>query len=65
VLRLFFLAILVVLLAGVVLFGLSDAVISIADTSVPNDEVTSSVSQANNSSAGATITITMYAVANE
>jgi len=64
-LRLFFLAILVVLLAGVVLFGLSDAVISIADTSVPNDEVTSSVSQANNSSAGATITITMYAVANE
>ena len=64
-LRLFFLAIIVVLLAGVVLFGLSDAVISIADTSIPDNEVTSSVSKASNSSASATITITMYAVAHE
>ena len=64
-LRLFFLAILVVLLAGVVLFGLSDAVISIADTSIPDNEVTSSVSKANNSSASAAITITMTGELNE
>jgi len=65
VLRLFFLAILVVLLAGLVLLGLSDTAISVADTNVPDNEVTSSVSKENNSSASATITITMYAVADE
>ena len=47
------------------LFGLSDTDISVADTGVPNDEVASSVSKANNSSASATITITMTGVINE
>ena len=54
-----------VLLVGLVLLGLSDTRITIADTSVPNNEVTSGVSKASNSSASATITITMYAVDDE
>lgn len=45
------------------MFGLSDTSISTADTGVPNNEATSSISKASNSSASATITITMYAVA--
>ena len=49
-----------ILLIGLVLLGSSDTRISIADTRVPDDEVTSSISKANNSSASATITITMY-----
>ena len=61
----FFLVILAIILAGLVLFGWSDAAISVADTGTPNNEVTSSVSKASNSSASATITITVYAVANE
>jgi len=65
VLRLFFLSIIVVLLTGVVLCGLSDTVISSDDTSAPSVEVTSSISKASNSSASGTITITMYAVADE
>jgi len=36
------LAILAILLAGIVLFGVGDAVISIADTSISDNEVTSS-----------------------
>jgi hypothetical protein len=59
------LAIVGVLLAGLVLFRLSDTGVSIADTGVPNNEVTSSISKASNSSASATITITMYAMAND
>ena len=54
------LVILAILLAGLTLFGLSDTAISIADTGVPNNETTSSISKASNSSASATITITMY-----
>jgi hypothetical protein len=61
----FLLAILAVLLAGLVLFGLSDPSISIADTGVPDNGIASSISKASNSSASATITITMYAVADE
>ena len=38
---------------------------SIANTGTPNNEVTDSISKANNSSASATITITMYTVADE
>jgi len=60
--RLFFLAILAITLAVLILFGLSDAAISIADTGAHNNEVISSVSKASNSSASVTITITMYAV---
>ncbi|MCK4387694.1 MAG: hypothetical protein KAW00_02880 [Dehalococcoidia bacterium] len=63
--RPFLLVTLAIILAGLVLFGLSDTLTSIADTGVPNGEATSSVSKASNSSASATITITMYAVANE
>ena len=45
------------------LFGLSDTSISIADTSVPDNEVADS--GANNYSASATITITMYTSSDE
>lgn len=62
-LRLFFLAVLVALLTGLVPLGLSDTKISIANTSISNNEITSSVS--NHSSASATITITMTGVSNQ
>ena len=54
-----------ILLTGLVLLGLPDTVISIADTCVPNSEVTSSMSKASNSSTSATITITMFTVVDE
>ena len=54
---------LAILLIGLVLLGIGDTRFAIADTSVPNDEVTSS--EANNTSATATITIRMYAMADE
>jgi len=60
--RLAILVILTILMAGLVLFGLSDTDISIANTLVPDNEVTSTISKASNSSASATITITMYTV---
>ncbi len=54
------LATLVVLLAGLLLSGISDGSPSIADTSVPNNEVASNVNQNDNpNSTTATITITM------
>ena len=56
---------LAILLVGSVLLGLSDTDISIADTSIPQNDGTSTVAKASNSSASATITITMYAVADE
>ena len=49
-----------IVLAGITLFSLSYAV---ADPGTPNDEITDSTTGI--SSAGATITITMYAVADE
>lgn len=55
------LAILAIILAGIVLFGVGDTALSTADTSVPDNEVTGS--EANNASASASITITMCAVA--
>jgi hypothetical protein len=61
----FLLAALAILLAGLILLGLSDTSTSIADTGVPNNEVARSISEASNSSAGTTITITMYAVVDE
>ena len=54
-----------ILLIGLVLLGISDTRISIAQTAIPDNEVTSSVSKASNSSASATITITMYTVADD
>lgn len=46
---------LVVILAGLVLSGISDNKISTADTSIPNNEIASSVNQTNS----ATLAITM------
>jgi len=56
------LVILTILVSGPILSGLSDSVISIADTSNSNNEVTGSIG---NSSASATIMITMTGVLNE
>ena len=50
---------------GLLVSGLSDALISVADPGVPNSEATSSISKSGNSSASATITITMYGVTDE
>jgi hypothetical protein len=57
------LVILAIPVAGLVLFGLSDSVIFIADTSNSNNEATSN--ETSNSSASATIMITMTGVLNE
>jgi hypothetical protein len=38
---------------------------SLADSNIPDNEITTSQTEASNSSASATITITMYAVADE
>ena len=62
--KLFFI-ILAIFIAGLVLIGLIDTVVSIPDASVSAKEVTSDISKASNSSASATITITMTGVLNE
>ena len=54
-----------ILLVGLVLAGLSDTAISVADTGVPDSEITRSITKASNSSAGATITITMTGALND
>ncbi len=59
------LVILALILLGLILFGLSDTTISIAGTGVPDNEITTSQTEASNSSASATITITMTGVLNE
>ena len=46
---------LIVILLGLMLFGLSDTAISIGDICVPENEVTGSVGKPNNSSASAMI----------
>ena len=51
---------LVILLVALALLGLNDTDISAADANIHDNEVTSSISKARNSSASATITITMY-----
>jgi len=56
------LVILAIQFAELVLFGLSDSAISIADTSNSNNEVTGSIG---NSSTSATIMITMTGILNE
>ena len=63
--RLTILVILAILLLVSVLLGLSDAAISIAGTGIPDDELTTSRTEASNSSASATITITMTGILNE
>jgi len=59
------LVVLVMMLASLPASVVSDTGTSIADTSVPDNEATTSVSNASNPSASAAITITMYAVADE
>ena len=49
-----------ILLVGLILLGLTDEDISVADTNTPDNEVASSITKASNSSASATITITTY-----
>ena len=57
--RLLFVVILAVVLIGLPRLVLSDTDTSIADAEIPDNEVASSVTKTGNSSAGATITITM------
>lgn len=54
-----------ILLLVSILLGLNDTDISVADSNIPDNEVASSVSKTSNSSASATITITMYTVVDE
>lgn len=56
---------LAILLIGLVLIGLRDTDISVADSSIHDNEVTSSVNKVSNSSASATIMITMTGVLNK
>jgi len=58
--RLFVLIIVTIILVGLFLSGLNDTAISNEDTANPNNDVASSISETGNSSASATITITMY-----
>jgi len=60
--RRFNLVTLAIILVGLLVFVSSDTVISIADTSVLDNEITSDASKASNSSASAGIVITMTVV---
>ena len=57
------LVIIVVILAGFALSNIADSSTSVA--TIHNDEVTTSQTEASNSSASATITITMYTLPTE
>jgi len=62
--RLIVLGILVVIMVNLLLLGVADTRASIADTTIPDNQITSSVSEIDDSnSTSAIITITMYAVA--
>lgn len=63
--KLFFIVILAILLTGIILFQLSDTTISVANTDSQDNQVTNIITGASNSSASATITITMTGVLNE
>ena len=63
--RLVTIVVLAILIVGLALSGLNDTRIAIADTSIPDNEAASNVSKASNSSASATITITMTGVTNK
>ena len=56
---------LVVIIAGLPVLVVSDTGASLTDGSIPDNEITNSQTEAGNSSKSATITITMYAVADE
>ena len=55
----------VVVLAGLSASAASDTGASLRDSNIPNNEITTSQTEASNSSASATITITMSAVGDE
>ena len=59
------LVMLVVILAKLPGPVVSDTGALLADSNIPNNEITTSQTKVGNSSASATITITMYAVADE
>lgn len=63
--KLVIVATLAILLVGLVLLGLSDTRIAVADTNVYYIETTVGQPEADNYSAGATITITMTGVLDE
>jgi len=63
--RLVAVIVLAILLVGLVILGLSDTHIAVADTNVYYVETTIGQPEAGNSSAGATIAITMTGVPNE
>ena len=56
---------LVLILAGSFASAVSDTGASLTDSSIPDDKITTSQTAASNSTASATITITMYAVADD
>jgi len=58
--RLLCIVILTITLIALPLLVLSDTAGSAADSDIPKNEVTSSISEASNSSADVTITITMH-----
>jgi len=59
------LLLLVMILAKLPASVVSDTGTPLADSKIPHNEISTSQAQANNSSASATIPITMYAVADE
>ena len=59
------LLVLVMILAGSSASAVFDTGASLTDSNIPDNEITTSPTQATNSSASGTITITMYAVADE
>ena len=63
--KLISLIILVVILAGLPVLVVSDTGASVTDSNVPDNEITTSQIEASNSSASATITITMTGVLTE
>jgi hypothetical protein len=58
--RLIALVICAILLAGLVLFGLRDTAISVADIGTRDNQMTADQTEASNASASATNTIAMY-----
>jgi len=51
-----------IMVVALLVSGISDTSASLADTSIPDNEIASSISGVNNSSASATITITWTVV---
>ena len=56
---------LLVTLAGFSASAVFNDIVSVSDSNIPDNEITTSQNEASNSLASATITITMYAVPDE